>query len=212
MTIGSIPMPPPGYQPPPRGPLGRPRVPPPAPSGPRSRRRARWWPWRCAAVVTGCWPKRLGAVCSMRRAVRNNGPATCARIVGKCSGAMRKSSLLGTVLCVAWVMSAPAAHADPISDRAFLNDLQAHGMEFDGSDDQLVALGHAVCADLDHGLTYQQVEQKLMVSAPGWTPNTANGFAWTAVSDLCPTRKPPIATPKPGGPGLDPNWPTAPGH
>jgi uncharacterized protein DUF732 len=123
---------------------------------------------------------------------------------------MRKSSLLASGLAL--TVGAPAAHADPLSDQAFLKDLQAIGMSFNVSDDRVLAMGHAVCADMDHGLTYEQLEQKIMASGAGWRPNETNNFAWTAVTDLCPTHKPPVPTPKPGGPGLDPNWPPGPGQ
>ncbi|WP_067976909.1 DUF732 domain-containing protein [Mycolicibacter icosiumassiliensis] len=96
-----------------------------------------------------------------------------------------------SVLGVAAVIGCAApAYADPDAgdgggDAAFLTGLRAVGLNFNSSDQAIVA-GHAVCSMANNGDSGLQVVKQLTAENPGLTMDGAAQFAAVAAKSYCP--------------------------
>lgn len=77
----------------------------------------------------------------------------------------------------------PPPPTDP--DSRFISQLQEDGIVFHGSRPEILAAGHAICIDLSHGYTMQDIVTETENGA-GRTPAEATLIAVTAVNTFCP--------------------------
>lgn len=83
---------------------------------------------------------------------------------------------------------APAqAPSDP-NDRngQFLLQLSSEGLQLRRSDDAAINDARRVCTRYADGESEQEIVQDVLQGSPGMSPNTASGFADTAISVYCP--------------------------
>lgn len=98
-----------------------------------------------------------------------------------------KKTLVLTALAGAALVFAPIASASPTDD-AYLSALHNHGLSSRAGDDDLVKVGHGICAERSQGLSEQAIIQQLIPTASSSvTPTDVAFLVQTAERFYCPS-------------------------
>lgn len=102
---------------------------------------------------------------------------------------VRLAATIATLAVALALLAAPPAHADTAPVDNYLRQLHQLPAAYApvGSDDDLVGLGRAVCADvMGSHIPVVQVSTEIM-QGKGWTRYQANALIGRAVGNLCPS-------------------------
>jgi len=95
---------------------------------------------------------------------------------------------IATTLSAA-LLSAPLASADAETPNeiAFVSVLDKKGISY-SSEDNAIAAGHAVCGELDRGVSLGSVIRTFW-SATGYTPNQSGYIVGASIAAFCPEHR-----------------------